>query len=129
MNILFPSQNDTRPLLKKVDDINKNVNYNNYSYGTFPDKNIGTTKDVLIQVKTLLNVNSTTNVDQIECGKSNKNFCKPETDLNGILPYSADLIVENAGSAARDYLALERTFLSWLRMSTTLVAVGFGNND
>ncbi|CAG8433861.1 7000_t:CDS:2 [Diversispora eburnea] len=125
MTVLFPSQNDTRPLLQKVKDINKNVNYNNYSYGTFPDKNIGTAKDVLIQVQTLLNVNSTVKADQIECGNGNKDFFKPVTDLSGILPYGGDLIVKNTGSVARDYFALERTFLSWLRMGVTLVIVGF----
>ncbi|KAI9296094.1 hypothetical protein K502DRAFT_314897 [Neoconidiobolus thromboides FSU 785] len=34
------------------------------------------------------------------------------------------LTLENKGSTARDHLANERTFLSWLRTSITLVTVG-----
>ena len=34
------------------------------------------------------------------------------------------MIIENTCSLARDHLANERTFLSWLRTSVTLMGVG-----
>ena len=34
------------------------------------------------------------------------------------------MIIENTGSLARDHLANERTFLSWLRTGVTLMGVG-----
>ncbi|KAK6205170.1 uncharacterized protein RJT21DRAFT_13645 [Scheffersomyces amazonensis] len=36
------------------------------------------------------------------------------------------IILENKGSVARDHLANERTFLSWIRTGTNLVAFGIG---
>lgn len=32
--------------------------------------------------------------------------------------------LENRGSVGRDHLALERTFLAWMRTSLTLVSIG-----
>ncbi|CAB4424880.1 unnamed protein product [Rhizophagus irregularis] len=38
--------------------------------------------------------------------------------------FPTTIVVKNVGSTARDNLSLERNFLSWLRLSTTLVLVG-----
>ncbi|RGB35414.1 hypothetical protein C1646_814721 [Rhizophagus diaphanus] len=38
--------------------------------------------------------------------------------------FPTTIVVKNVGSIARDNLSLERNFLSWLRLSTTLVLVG-----
>ncbi|KAI8142309.1 hypothetical protein BJV82DRAFT_489225, partial [Fennellomyces sp. T-0311] len=38
--------------------------------------------------------------------------------------YSQSLLLENTASVARDHLANERTYLSWLRTSLSLITVG-----
>ncbi|CAG8521484.1 10508_t:CDS:2 [Funneliformis mosseae] len=62
---------------------------------------------------------------KLECGQSC--FINPIAGcakLCGSIPSPTTLVVKNSGSTARDNCSIERTFLSWLRMSTTLVLLG-----
>ncbi|GBC07976.1 hypothetical protein RclHR1_07830003 [Rhizophagus clarus] len=56
--------------------------------------------------------------DQTLLERGHDHSRKPQT----IFPTT--LVVKNVGSTARDNFSIERNFLSWLRLSTTLVLVG-----
>ena len=42
------------------------------------------------------------------------------------LKFNPTLVLENAGSVARDHLAVERTFLAYVRTSLTIATAGVG---
>jgi len=48
----------------------------------------------------------------------------PEKGWRGKLDYFRSIELENKGSVARDHLALERTFLAWLRTSLAFASIG-----
>ncbi|KAH6690387.1 hypothetical protein F5X68DRAFT_202827 [Plectosphaerella plurivora] len=49
---------------------------------------------------------------------------KDKTWHKGVLSHFASIELENKGSVARDHLALERTFLAWLRTSLAFASIG-----
>ncbi|CAG8833487.1 10069_t:CDS:2, partial [Gigaspora margarita] len=68
----------------------------------------------------LLQRNAPRNYDAI----SEPTFAKHVTVENTLSYSKSALVVKNDGSTARDYFAIERTFLSWLRLGVALVLTG-----
>lgn len=60
------------------------------------------------------------------CSENNTEAATPENSQAGIsaLVSKAQLHLENKGSVARDHLANERTFLSWIRTAFTIMSLG-----
>ncbi|CAG8506590.1 22429_t:CDS:2 [Dentiscutata erythropus] len=105
-----PAQKDTVPLLLR----NVPRKYDAISEPT-------TTKHVTVE--NILKQKSLRD-GQLECGKPSSLISTSNHAAIGNYPCSAALVVKNEGSTARDNFATERTFLSWLRMSTALILTG-----
>ncbi|KAH7376494.1 hypothetical protein B0T11DRAFT_21597 [Plectosphaerella cucumerina] len=56
--------------------------------------------------------------------RDRKRKAKNKTWHKGVLSHFASIELENKGSVARDHLALERTFLAWLRTSLAFASIG-----
>ncbi|CAI2171114.1 11091_t:CDS:2 [Funneliformis geosporum] len=113
-NILNPNEG-TVSLLNN-DDITRTNRY-----GTFDEQSSIISE---LQKNSQQNILSASH-NKLECGQSC--FINPIAGcakLCGSIPSPTTLVVKNNGSTARDNFSIERTFLSWLRISTGLVLLG-----